>query len=278
MHSSKINWYRSFILILFPIVGVISLFYWIKNGYYNLNTIILAIAGYSLIGISITAGYHRLFSHRTYKSHWLIRFFFLIFGAGALQGPAILWCIDHRHHHAFTDHPEKDPYSIKRGFLWAHIGWLFFKHYKALLTKENIDRHKDLFHDTLLVWQMNYEIILGFSVAIFLPALIALSWGDFWGGFLIAGVLRSTLNHHATFLVNSLAHSWGNDSHNKTISACDNLFISILTLGEGYHNYHHQFPSDYRNGHRWFHWDPTKWFISSMSIVGLAKKLKRQVS
>jgi stearoyl-CoA desaturase (Delta-9 desaturase) len=241
MHLTRINWYRSLLLVFFPIVGFGGLFYWITAGYFNWNTIILALIGYCLIGISVTAGYHRLFSHRTYKSHWIVRLFFLIFGAGALQGPAILWCIDHRHHHAFTDHPEKDPYSIKRGFLWAHIGWLFYKHYSDLLTKENRYRHRDLFQDNLLVWQMNHEKILGFFIAIFLPAFIALLWGDFWGGFFIAGVLRTTLNHHATFLVNSLAHSWGTNPYDKTSTARDNLLIAFLTLGEGYHNYHHLF-------------------------------------
>jgi stearoyl-CoA desaturase (delta-9 desaturase) len=275
MHTTRLNWYRSILLILFPISGLVSLVFWIEEGLFNWNTIILAIVGYCVIGFSITAGYHRLFSHRTYKSHWIIRLLFLVFGAGALQGPAILWCIDHRHHHAFTDDEEKDPYSIKKGFLWAHMGWLFFKHYKDLLTKENKSRHRDLFNDTLLVWQMNNEITLGFFIAIFLPALIASLWGDFWGGFFIAGILRSTLNHHATFLVNSLAHTCGDNLHDASSTARDNLLISFLTLGEGYHNYHHHFPSDYRNGNRWFHWDPTKWFISSLSVISLVGNLKR---
>jgi len=274
MPVARMNWYRSFILVFFPIAGFAGLYIWLKQGSFNWNTIILAVIAYGLIGISITAGYHRLFSHRTYQSHWLMKLFFLIFGAGALQGPAILWCVDHRNHHAFTDHAEKDPYSIKRGFLWAHIGWAFFKHYKDLLTKENMSKHKDLFNDPLLVWQMNCEVPLAILISIFLPAFIALSWGDFWGAFFIAGILRSTIGHHATFLVNSLAHYSGASPHNKQISARDNLFVAFLALGEGYHNYHHQFPSDYRNGHRWFHWDPTKWFISSLAIIGLAKQLK----
>ncbi len=276
MIKKRINWFHTSILTSFPFIGIWGLFTWIKQGSFNWNTVILSVVLYCVFALSVTAGYHRLFAHRAYKAHWLLRLFLIIFAAGALQGPAILWSVDHRNHHAFTDDEEKDPYSIKKGFFWAHMGWILYKHYKDLLTKENAKRHKDLFDDKLLLWQMDKDVPIGLFLALLLPALIAMSWGDFFGGLFVAGFFRTNINHHATFLVNSLAHYWGTRPYDKESSGRQNLFVALFTFGEGYHNYHHVYPSDYRNGDKWYHWDPTKWFIKLLSFFGLAYELKFQ--
>ena len=100
-------------------------------------------------------------------------------------------------------------------------------------------------------------------------------WGDWRGGYFIAGVARLVFVHHSTFFVNSLAHYWGDSEFSDQHTAKNSIITALVTVGEGYHNFHHEFPSDFRNGVRWYHYDPTKWFILAMEKLGLAYDLKR---
>jgi stearoyl-CoA desaturase (delta-9 desaturase) len=271
-NTYRIHWTNALFLTLSPFVAALGAWWWIKTGQANMTTVIFAVIWASLIEVSITAGYHRLFSHRTYEASWPIQLFFLIFGAAALQSSAYLWSLDHRDHHHFVDDNDKDPYSINKGFLWAHIGWLIFKQNNQLAKAVHAP---DLTEDKLVQWQHRNWGWLGISFAFAVPALIAASWGDFWGGLFIAGVLRSVVNHHATFLINSLAHCVGDQTYSDSHSARDNWFAAFLTFGEGFHNYHHEFPSDYRNGVRLYDWDPSKWLIYALSLIGQTWHLKR---
>jgi stearoyl-CoA desaturase (delta-9 desaturase) len=273
--NRSINWTNSLYLILAPFIAAGGLYYWISSGSFNWSTIILAVILLTFCQVSITAGYHRLFSHRTYSASWPVRLFFLVFGAAAFEGSAIHWSLDHRVHHNYCDDNEKDPYSIGKGFFWAHMGWLLFKQDEQVYEQEKNTRARDLYEDPLLVWQMKYWVLVGAFVTFILPALIALSWGDLLGGLFIAGILRSVINHHATFLINSLSHVMGAQTYSDSHSARDNLFTAFLTFGEGYHNYHHEFPSDYRNGVRPWDWDPSKWIIKALSCFGLTWNLKK---
>lgn len=274
--NQRINWVNSLYLILTPFIVAAGLTYWLKSGLFNWATIILALVLTTFCQISITAGYHRLFSHRTYKAAWPVRLFFLIFGAGAFEGSAIHWSLDHRNHHNYVDDNQKDPYSIGRGFFWAHMGWLFIKQDTQLYKEISTNKSGDLYDDPLLVWQLKYWTFVGILVTFVLPTLIAgLFWGDWVGGLFVAGLSRSVINHHSTFLINSLSHCVGKQTYSDTHSARDNLFTAFLTFGEGYHNYHHEFPSDYRNGVRPWDWDPTKWVIKGLSYVGLTSNLKK---
>lgn len=258
-------------LIVSPFVALIGTIWWFQAGHFNWSTAALALVLFSFQELSITAGYHRLFSHRAYDAALPVKLFFLFFGAGALQGPAIHWSLDHRIHHRFVDDNDKDPYSINKGFMWAHMYWLFYK------KDEGIDYSKgpDLSSDKWVMWQKDNYIPLGLFVCFALPTIIAAFWGDFIGGFLIAGCLKIVVNHHSTFLINSLSHCVGKQTYSDTHSARDNWFTAILTFGEGYHNYHHEFPSDYRNGVKAHQWDPSKWLIYSFYKLGLAWNLKR---
>lgn len=271
----SVNWITTLYLFISPLVAVAGIAYWLKSGSFNWTTLILALVFMTFIQVSITAGYHRLFSHRTYNAKWPVRLFFLVFGAAAFEGPALSWSLDHRVHHNHVDDNEKDPYSINKGFFWAHMGWLFFKHEGEPLTQDEKRRGGDLLHDPLVVWQHEHWLLTGLFAGFILPALIAMLWGDFFGGLIIAGVMRSVINHHSTFLINSLSHCVGKQTYSDTHSARDNLFTAILTFGEGYHNYHHEFPSDYRNGVRAFDWDPSKWVIKGLSLVGMTSDLKK---
>ncbi len=269
--AREIGWVNVLFLSLSPLIAGFGLWYWIKQGYFNWNTIILGLIFTTIIQVSITAGYHRLFSHRCFQAAWPVRFFFLVFGAAAFEGSALTWSLDHRDHHNYIDDEEKDPYAITKGFIWAHLGWLLFK---PLAGRRSLTKAGDLLEDPLVVWQNKWWLLVGIFAGYILPALIALSWHDFWGGLFLVGFLRAVINHHSTFLINSLSHCFGKQTYSDKHSARDNFFTAILTFGEGYHNYHHEFSSDYRNGPQFFDWDPTKWTIKGLSYLGLTTNLK----
>jgi stearoyl-CoA desaturase (delta-9 desaturase) len=225
------------------------------------------------VGFSITLGYHRLYSHLTFQAHWSVQLFTLIFGAAAFENSVLLWACEHRSHHKHVDH-EDDPYNIREGLFQAHIGWLLFK----LVTPPPFDNVSDLQKDRLVMWQHKYIHWIGATVAFALPAAIGYAWGGWTaalGAFLIAGVARVVVVQHCTFCINSLCHYIGRQTYSSRCSARDSWLMAVVTFGEGYHNYHHEFPYDYRNGVKPWQFDPTKWIIWMLSKVGLAKKLRR---
>ena len=224
---------------------------------------------FALCGLSITGGYHRLFSHPTYRARGFLRFFYLFFGAASVQNSALKWSSDHREHHGEVD-TEQDPYNIKAGFWWAHLGWLLVKDEKV-----ELDNVKDLKKDKLVMLQHRYYILFVALSLIGLPYALGSIWGDPIGAVLVAGFLRLVIQWHATFSVNSVAHIIGNQPYSTKNSARDSVVTAFITLGEGYHNYHHSFQGDYRNGIRWFHFDPTKWFVWTCSKLRITWDLKR---
>jgi stearoyl-CoA desaturase (delta-9 desaturase) len=127
----------------------------------------------------------------------------------------------------------------------------------------------------MLQFQHRFYVPLALATNIGFP--LAAGWlvGDVWGTFMLAGVLRLVWQHHVTFFINSLAHIWGTRPYTDENTARDNPILAVITYGEGYHNYHHIFAHDYRNGVRWWQWDPTKWLIAGLQYVGLTRRLKR---
>ncbi len=225
----------------------------------------------TLCGLAITAGYHRLFAHGTYRANWMLRLFYLLFGAAAVQNSALCWAADHRAHHAHTD-GEGDPYDIRRGFWWAHVGWVLFAHPDERLRRQLV---RDLESDRLVRFQDALYVPLAILFGAGIPAAIGSAWGDPIGAMLVAGWLRLVVLWHATFAINSVAHTFGRPTYGPRQSARDNWWTALITLGEGYHNFHHRFPIDYRNGVRWYHFDPTKWWVWTMARLGLARDLRR---
>lgn len=223
-------------------------------------------------GMSITCGYHRLFAHATYEAHPLLKLAYLLIGAMALQSSALNWSAAHRVHHRHIDDLERDPYCARRGFWFSHIGWMLRKYPSG---EPDFSCVRDLQRDPLVMWQHRYYLPLALTMNLGLPILLGWACGDILGTFLLAGVLRLVLSHHATFFINSLAHMWGARPYTDDNTARDNWIVALLTYGEGYHNFHHLHPHDYRNGARWWQWDPSKWFIYVAQWFGLARKLKR---
>ncbi len=233
-----------------------------------LSFIVLSI----LNGMSITAGYHRLWAHRTYEAHWIVRFVVMFFGTMAVQNSVLIWASGHRTHHRHVDDPKRDPYSAKRGFWFSHMGWMIRKHDSG---KEDFSNAPDLLKDPMVMFQHRHYTVLALGINFGLPMLIGYCVNDLWGVMLLGGLMRLVWSHQTTFLINSLAHIWGQRPYTDQNTARDNAILAIFTYGEGYHNYHHQFQYDYRNGIKWYHIDPTKWLIASLSYLGLTKKLKR---
>lgn len=267
----RLNWVNTLFLTLVPIAGVLGTIYLAMHHQIHTSTIILSIFMIIAGGISITAGYHRLFAHSTYQAAWPIRVLFMLFGASAFEGSVLEWSTDHRNHHRYTDDLEKDPYSIDRGFWFAHIGWLFLLDPE----KRNYNNVEDLAKDKLIAFQHKFFVPIAVLTGFIFPALLACLWHDFWGGLIIAGFLRTCISQHCTFCINSFCHMIGKRPYSDRISARDSWITALVTFGEGYHNFHHQFPLDYRNAIRFHQFDPTKWLIFGLSKLGLASNLKR---
>ena len=272
-YPSNINIVNTSFLIGMPIIALTSLVYYSVNYGIGWFEPIIFVAFYLASGLSITAGYHRLFSHRTHKAAWPLKLFYALFGAAAFQNSAIKWCSDHRRHHLETD-KENDPYSVTRGFFWAHIGWVMVDE-----GEEIVEKVDDLKADKILAWQDRNIFLIGFLTGILLPALVGFAWiggmHGFLGGLVYGGFVRVVVVHHATFLINSAAHTWGTQPYSTENTSRDSPLLSFLTFGEGYHNFHHTFQSDYRNGHKWYHRDPSKWLIKSASWFRLTRDLHK---
>ncbi|SDH47326.1 stearoyl-CoA desaturase (delta-9 desaturase) [Vibrio xiamenensis] len=227
---------------------------------------------FSFCNLSITAGYHRLWSHKSYQAHKVLRVIFAIGGAFALQNSALHWSSDHRIHHKHVDHDDKDPYSASRGFWFSHIGWMLRNY--STKRYDDYSNCRDLQKDAIVMWQHRYYLPLVLATNIGIPLILGVIYQDVVGMLLIVGVLRLFLSHHSTFFINSLAHIWGTQPYTTKNSARDNGVLAVFTFGEGYHNFHHIFENDYRNGVRWWQYDPTKWLIKTCAWLGLADKLR----
>jgi len=235
----------------------------------SLTTLIVAALFYAATGLAITAGYHRLFAHRTYRAVAPVRWCFLVLGAAAFQNSALAWSADHRAHHADTDR-NGDPHAITRGVWFAHAGWLF----RRREASADVSRVSDLWALRSLRLQHRWYPVVAICVGLLAPTVIATSWGDPVGGLLVIGFLRSALLLQATFCVNSLAHLVGTRRFDARSSARDSVLTALVTFGEGYHNFHHRFPYDYRNGARWWQYDPSKWLISLLARARLATSVR----
>lgn len=223
-------------------------------------------------GMSITAGYHRLWSHKTYSAHPIVRFILAVGGAMTLQNSILHWSSDHRVHHKHVDVDDADPYSANKGFWFSHIGWML-REYQATRYAD-YSNCKDLQKDKIVMWQHKYYLPIVLISNFGICTLLGWLNGDILGMILLAGVTRLVLVHHVTFFINSLAHMWGSRPFTDKNSARDNGILALFTFGEGYHNFHHIFEYDYRNGVKWWQFDPTKWLIKGLSYIGLTSNLR----
>ncbi|CAL1260735.1 unnamed protein product [Larinioides sclopetarius] len=225
--------------------------------------------------LGITAGAHRLWSHRSYKARWPLRVFLCILNTISVQNDIYEWCRDHRVHHKFAE-TDADPHNIKRGFFFAHMGWLMSKKHPDVIEKGKTVFLGDLMADPIVRFQRRYYIPLVIFFSFYLPTMIPVwCWGEtLWNSFFVAAMGRYCISLNGTWLVNSAAHKYGDRPFDKYIEARENPVVAVLGIGEGWHNYHHAFPWDYSTSELGYTFNLTKVFIDLMAMIGLAYDLK----
>jgi stearoyl-CoA desaturase (delta-9 desaturase) len=221
--------------------------------------------------LGITASAHRLYSHKSFEAAWPVRAVFVLANSAAHQGSLYHWVRDHRMHHRYTD-KELDPHSIQYGFWYAHIGWLFFKKSPQLREAAHAIDMTDIENDSLVMFQKRNYTVLSTLCCFVLPTVYGqYAWNSWWIGYFYFGVLRWILLLHSTWCVNSVAHMWGTTPYNPKLSARQNTMTSLVAVGEGWHNYHHTYPYDYRASEfGWVSaWNPTSLLLDGLAMVGL---------
>jgi stearoyl-CoA desaturase (delta-9 desaturase) len=217
--------------------------------------------------LGVGMGFHRLLTHRGYKTPKLVEYFITVCGLLALEGGAINWVVTHRIHHAHTDGPG-DPHTPRDGGWWAHIGWMLKgtaqSHDRETMERYAPDMTKDRFH----VLANNF-----YWVPIVLLGIGLLAFGG-WSFVLWAVFFRVTFNFHSTWLVNSATHMWGRRRFATRDDSTNNWWVALLTFGEGWHNNHHAYPTAARHGLAWYEIDLNWWGIRTLQFLRLAKGVK----
>ena len=269
VNSKNIDWVSATFLIGYQLLFLICLPLYLVFCAQSWELWITMVILIALCGLSITAFYHRFYSHKTYLVSKVVETMAIFFGTLTMQGSVLEWSHDHRLHHKHVD-TDKDPYCIKKGFWYAHFTWM-------LLRDDNFDHQivQDLKKNPLVMFQHRYYAILLTLANLAVMLFFGWLFNDFVGAFVLLVLTRMFINHHVTWFINSLAHTWGVQPYSREHTAVNNWIVAILTLGEGYHNFHHTFAGDYRNGVRWYQIDPTKLVIWTLSKVGLARGLRK---
>lgn len=267
-------WKNILILIGSHPVALVGL-YFIFKGSPKLTTLvfnyILGVLGF----LSLTAGAHRLWSHRSYKARWPLRLLLVSLNFLLYENPIIHWARDHRTHHKYSD-TDADPHDPRRGLFFAHLGWAMLKKRPEVIEKGKGINFSDLYEDPVLTWQEKYYMVFMPLGTFILPVVIPVY---FWHETLLnafsINILRYLTALHMHGLVNSVAHTYGDRPYDKAIGPRDGLTVAALTLGEGLHNYHHTFPWDYRAAELGtFCFNFTKTFIDICAKIGWAYDLK----
>jgi stearoyl-CoA desaturase (delta-9 desaturase) len=264
------NWVTISFLFATPVLAVVLSILYVSAEGFALSDALAFFTLYLLTGMSITVGYHRYYTHRTFDCHPVMQFLMLVFGAASIQNSAIAWCSNHRYHHQFTDR-EGDPYDITRGFFYAHMGWMFHKD----MPNRPYKNVPDLKKDKLVMWQYRWYPAIAIVAGFLLPMAIGALFGRPFGGLLWGGLVRMVISQQATFMINSVAHTIGHKTYSRSATARNNRLLALVSFGEGHHSFHHEFPNDYRIGVSWYDYDPAKWTIAAMSWLGITQNIKR---
>lgn len=269
-----IHWKNFIVLVLVPLSGLLA---WVwKMPALLTNTMYFTGWCYAVTTISINILYHRYLSHQSIEfSNEAIVHILAIVSSGGGVTHALNWCSAHRSHHRYCDKVDSDPHSIRRGWFFSHIGWMILVHSKRASEVIKQSKLDELNNERIVYWQAKNYSTLMVLIGLIVPTLICgVLWDDYYGGFVYAGVLKMILVQHSIFCVNSIGHSWGNRPYNDETSARDNILLSLITWGEGNQNFHHEFPMEYRNGVKWYSYDPTKWAIWCLAALGQIDDMK----
>lgn len=232
-------------------------------------------------GLGITAGAHRLWSHKSYAANDTYRFIVMLFNCIAFQGELLYWCKDHRVHHKHSD-TAADPHDATRGFWYSHMGWLLMERSpECTEALKKVPVH-DLLNDWVIMFQLKYYGLLVLIMRVLIPTFLGyLASGSWRCGFFVncCGFWCQSLHH--TFLVNSAAHvkEWGYRPYDEDIRSNENWLVIYAAVGEGHHNFHHAFPRDYATSE--LDWtatyNPTKWFIDTAAKLGMIEWRNRNI-
>lgn len=239
------------------------------------KTIIFTITLYFLSGWGITAGAHRLWAHRSFKAKNPLKLILMVLNTLAFQNDVIEWSRDHRVHHRYSE-TDADPHNALRGLFFSHIGWLLVRKHPAVIEKGKKVDISDLTADPILMFQRRHYKLLVLLLSFVLPTVVP--W-YFWGeslrvAYFTAALFRYAFTLNITWMVNSLSHFYGSHPYDKGINPSQNFTTILLSVGEGWHNYHHVFPYDYRASEYPWRFNPTSWFIDFFAWIGWAYDLK----
>lgn len=256
--DERINWRSSIPFLSFHLIPLLMIWTGV-----TLTSVVLAATFYFVRIFFITAGYHRYFSHRSYRLGRVAQFLMALGGTTAMQKGPLWWAAHHRHHHRWSD-TELDVHSPIKGFWWSHVGWILSDKHKGT----DLDRVKDLAKYPELVWLERHDWVGGAGLAV-LAFLI-----DGWTGVVVGFGVSTILVWHGTFTVNSLAHVFGRRRYVTTDTSRNSWIIALITNGEGWHNNHHHYQASARQGFRWYEWDPSYYALWLLSKVGIVRDLK----
>ena len=260
--DKEINWVTSLFMALFH-AGAVAAFF-----FFTWKALLLAVLLWWISGsLGIGMCYHRLLTHRGYKTPKWVEYGLTICATLALEGGPIFWVATHRIHHQFSD-KEGDPHSPRDGKWWSHMGWILMgksMHHDATTLARYVP---DLAKDRFQVWITRYHyvpmIVLGLAL-LAIGGLPFLLWGIF---------LRTVVGLHATWLVNSATHLWGSRRFATRDTSTNNWIVALLTFGEGWHNNHHAYPTSARHGLKWYEVDLNWYGIRALKLLGLAKQIQ----
>jgi fatty-acid desaturase len=259
---SKLNILTGSILIWFHIQAAVALFQFTWTNFYTALALY-----YVTVGLGISMGYHRLHTHRGFKTYKPFEYFLALCGALTLEGGPIFWVAMHRLHHQHSDQPQ-DPHTPRVSGFWAHIGWVLFGDSNhsdtARMGRYAPDLAKDPFYRWLTSWHWVPLTILGF-VLLAIGGWSLVNWAIF---------LRVVFGLHATWLINSATHMWGSRRFATKDDSKNTWWAALITFGEGWHNNHHAHPTSARHGLAWYEFDPTWLSLKLLRAIGLVWDVK----
>ncbi|HED52602.1 MAG TPA: acyl-CoA desaturase [Phycisphaerales bacterium] len=271
----------NFVGVILPFIGLIVAIVLLWNIAFNWVHLVILVGMYLATAIGITVGYHRFFTHSSFKTSRPVAAILAILGSMAVEGSVLQWVATHRCHHQNSD-GEDDPHSphdhgdrlrdMIRGMWHAHMGWILSS------NRKNIEKYsRDLRRQPLIRWMSRLFplwVVVGLMIPAALGGLFTMSWSGVLLGFIWGGLVRIFLVHHVTWSINSVCHIWGTKPFNSHDESRNNAIFGVLALGEGWHNNHHAFPTSARHGLRWWQLDVSYIIIWAMSKVGLASDVR----
>ncbi|KAF5282993.1 hypothetical protein FQA39_LY04864 [Lamprigera yunnana] len=273
-YETELKWFN---IISISIVHMMALWGGITFPYFQAKKLFFfgLVVGH-LSGLGVTGGAHRLWTHRSYKAKLPLRIFLMFCYTLAAQNTLFEWVRDHRVHHKYTE-TDADPHNSKRGFFFSHVGWLMMKKHPEVLRRGKEIDMSDILADPVVQFHLRHFTTLKLLFAFILPTAIPpMLWNESWfWSFIGICFIRYTLSLNFTWSVNSFAHIFGNKPYDKNIMPAENLGVAIVALGEGWHNYHHTFPWDYKTAELWkYNVNLTALWIDIFAKIGWAYDLK----